>query len=80
MKNYILICVREDNYCIDDLVMINHPKIDEIVKVERVVVDEDGTWLYLMGYPVYMYDANCFRELTLEDVNKLNEVGKAVTK
>ena len=67
-KNDMLVCIREDCYNIDTLVMIkSFPKIDEVVQVEKVVKDEDGVWLCLIGYNEDMYDANCFRPFTLAD-------------
>lgn len=68
-KQDLLICIREDCYCIDTLVMINHPKINDIVEVEQIVRDQDGTWLCLKGYDVDMFDASCFRKATLSDIN-----------
>ena len=34
-KKDLLICTREDAYCIETLQMINCPKLNEIVEVER---------------------------------------------
>lgn len=65
------ICIREDSYTIDTLEMIPHPKVDEIVEVTKTVRDEDGTFYCLKHYDVYMYDANCFRELTLMDIENI---------
>ena len=69
----LLICIREDNYCIDTLTIIEHPKVDQIVEVKKVIKDEDGTWLVLKGYDVDMFDVNCFRKLKLEDINLLQQ-------
>ena len=71
-KKDLLICIREDNYCIDTLEMIKHPQINEVVEVEDVVKDIDGVWLCLIGYSIYMFDANCFRRLNLEDIKLMN--------
>jgi hypothetical protein len=65
------ICIREDKYTIDTLEMIPHPKVDEIVEVTEVLRDEDGTFYVLLGYNTWMYDANCFRDLTLSDIEKI---------
>ena len=64
-KQDLLICIREDNYCIDTLEMIRHPQINEIVEVRRVVVDEVGVWLCLFGYHGDLFDVICFKKLTL---------------
>lgn len=69
----LLICTREDNYCIETFQMVKHPKINDVVEVEKVVKDEDGTWLSLLGYKDDMFDSNCFRRLSLKDINKLME-------
>jgi hypothetical protein len=65
------ICIREDKYTIDTLEMIPHPKVDEIVEVTKVLRDEDGTFYVLLGYNPWTYDANCFRDLTLSDIEKI---------
>jgi len=70
------ICIREDNYTIDTLEMIPHPKVDEIVEVTKVVKDEDGVFYYLSGYDKWMYDANCFRDLNLNDIEKIKNSNK----
>lgn len=67
----LVICIREDNYCIDTLTLVKHPKINDIVEVEKVVKDEEGIWLWIVGYDVDMFDANCFRRITLQDINNL---------
>ena len=67
----LLICIREDNYCIDTLTLVKHPQINEVVEVQGVVKDIDGVWLCLIGYDIDMFDANCFRRLTLKDINSL---------
>jgi len=70
-KKDLLICTREDSYCIEDLKMISHPKLNEIVEVVKVTKDEDGTWLELLGYNEYIYDSSCFRQLSLNDINSI---------
>jgi len=67
-KKDLLICIREDNYCIDTLEMVKYPQINEVVEVEQVIKDIDGVWLCLIGYDIDMFDSNCFRKLTLEDI------------
>ena len=66
----LAICKREDSYLIDYLEMCICPKVDEIVEIENITVDEDGTWLSLVGYDEHVYDASCFRKLELKDVVK----------
>lgn len=34
----LLICIREDNYTIDTLELINCPKINEIVEYEKEII------------------------------------------
>lgn len=70
-KKDLLICTREDAYCIETLQMINCPKLNEIVEVERVIKDDDGIWLCLVNYPIDMFDSNCFRKLSLKDIDSL---------
>ena len=69
-KNDILVCIREDNYCIETLQMVNHPKIGEFVQVEKIIKDEDGTWLCLVGYTEDMFDIACFRPIQLQDLKQ----------
>ena len=69
--NNLLICIREDNYCIEELKLIEHPKVNEIVQIENVFEDDDGVWLSLIGYDDYIYDANCFKQISLKEINAL---------
>jgi hypothetical protein len=66
----LVICKREDSYLIDFLEMCICPKVNEIVEIENITVDEDGSWLSLVGYDEIVYDASCFRKLELKDVAK----------
>ncbi len=70
-KNDLLVCIREDEYCIEDLVFVEHPKVGEIVKVKDIVTDEDGVWLCLISYNSHIYDANCFKPISLKVINEL---------
>lgn len=69
-KNDILICIREDNYTIDTLQIVKCPKIGEFVQVEKIVKDEDGTWLCLVDYSENMFDIACFRPIQLQDLKQ----------
>lgn len=73
IMNRVLVCKREDPYCIDTLEIVNHPRVGEFVEVEQEKEDEDGTWLCLVGYDS-MFDANCFREINMNDIEALKKV------
>ena len=79
-KSDLLVCIREDAYCIETLEMVKCPKLNEIVEVLRVIKDEDGTWLCLKGYieEDITFDVNCFRKATLEDIKRLINVSEEV--